>query len=380
MNIKTSLVALSLAALALYGCAAPSGGDDAEGPAGEVAQALNSNPVVRVTNGTASTTGVLVAPDVVVVPGTTFPSSQDPRRLSVVDSWQVSTAVVDIVFHPQGDLALVKLASAGAAATLDDATTAASLVGREIECRAFGRPSLKLYGYASAGDELMLDNFPAAPGAGFVAGPLPTFADVGASCAVTRGDGRVVGVLAGTRHLVVSRAVTGWLPGAQNLFGVRAQPSARPFSLYYLRNPSDADSKNCLDVPSGTTTDHASVNQFPCHFGPAQQFYLDYRSDPSFPALVSATSGLCVDIPWASRVSGTDLQQTTCNGQPNQRWDIRLFTPQGVGAGYFSRNGANLCLSGVATNGFGPSLPVKTSTCRTGTLTNNEQRWFIRWS
>ncbi len=392
-NVK-KLLGLSFVAAACSvatGCAASfevaeEQGADGEGTVGTTSQALIFSSVITVANGTTSTTGVLVAPDTALIVSSAFPTSQNPTQLTTRSF--VGSSVGngrDLVRHTSQRVALVKLSASSSRAVSFNTAPMSQMVGRTIECSGVNAQGAsvrrRLVAQSASGNELFVD---VPPAVGFTpADPPVTFGEIGLACLDPNGHGGLLGILVGTRTVLSVRAFMDWFPGAQNLFTVRAT-GARPMSLYYLRNQSDWASKNCLDIPWGTVEDHAPVNQFPCNFALSQRFYLDYSRDPNAPALVSASSGLCVDIPNESSVSGTPLQQTRCNGQRNQKWTQRIFNPAGTsgsaGWGWVSGQPTNLCLTGSRTNNFGQSLPTSTSTCQSGTTANTEQRWFIQWN
>jgi Ricin-type beta-trefoil lectin domain-like len=401
-QIRTVLLALPLTAVA---CAAPTNESESDAEHVDttseaitgVAQngGLAGIVLVTSTNSAAVHTGTLIDPTTVLIAASALPANQDPRQVTLTyavgsnnNPNGIAVTAADIVRHPTLDVALVKLRStfANSQRYALDPRAPGALVGTTLRCYGFtAQRSLvhvDMNVVAGSGSSLTLET------PWWAAGQMVDNGDVGVPC-FDPSTWTVVGIGRSTntarnpvQHTqTATTAFQGWLDGAQNLFGVRAQPLSRPFSLYYLRNQADWATGNCLDIPSGSTDSHAPVNQYPCHYGPAQQFYFDYRQNATYPAIVSASSGMCIDIPNASTASGTGLQQYPCHGGANQAWDLRLFNPQGSGFAYGSRVSiaANLCLSGVGGPSFGPSLNVTTATCQSGTLTNTQQRWFIRW-
>jgi hypothetical protein len=77
-----------------------------------------------------------------------------------------------------------------------------------------------------------------------------------------------------------------------------------------------AGTGKCLDVPDGTKTTHAIIQQFQCYGGPSQRWF--FRNG----TIVNQNSGLCLDIPGGYGSDHTPLQQYPCHGGPNQLWTI----------------------------------------------------------
>ena len=144
----------------------------------------------------------------------------------------------------------------------------------------------------------------------------------------------------------------------------------------YARSIENVHTRKCFDIPWGSTSSGAPVNQFTCHGGPAQQFVVEatpgvpgfvrvrntnsnlcvtptgYQgwSTPSM-RLVQVTCGstsnwtlenradlsggyrttfrwaydsaYCIDVPGGSSQDGLQLQAFPCHGGNNQRFDVR---------------------------------------------------------
>ena len=132
----------------------------------------------------------------------------------------------------------------------------------------------------------------------------------------------------------------------------------------------------CADIPWGSPFAGDAVNQFSCHYGPSQRFWLDYSVDSSNPRLVSDSSGLCIDVPGSSTVPGTNLQQYGCHSGLNQRFEFTSWNDAygGWRVRPLSGVGANLCLS--VEGGSSPgSAPIEERPC-VGTW---DQRWYLSW-
>ena len=127
----------------------------------------------------------------------------------------------------------------------------------------------------------------------------------------------------------------------------------------------------CMDVPWGSDAPQTAINQYPCHGGRSQQFYLEW--DVNFWAfrVYAGASGLCLDVEGASTVSGAKLQQYTCHSGQNQRWRI-------VGNQHLAADHApGLCAS--ARTGASATTPGLAITDRTCVTTGDvHQRWSRR--
>jgi hypothetical protein len=149
--------------------------------------------------------------------------------------------------------------------------------------------------------------------------------------------------------------------------GITALP-AFPFH-YFPVEISNVNSAKCLDVFRNETADGTKVQQWTCHGGKNQTWFMIHRggnmyqiraghvgnknlhvagdnmqdgalltienqvaddqifgvrlqSDGSY-EIVSAQSGKCVDVPWWSTDDGKQIQQVACNGSTAQHWHIK---------------------------------------------------------
>lgn len=171
--------------------------------------------------------------------------------------------------------------------------------------------------------------------------------DAGAPCFDTA-TWTVVGMVTGADangqiRVLRYNALQPWVDGLRNLAATRMDGSSSRLSLYTV---GPGGQRMCLDIPWGSHYEHELLNVYPCHQGPAQRFWLDYRVDTR-PRLVSDASGQCVDVPDASTVSGRDLQQVTCHDRTNQRFELSFWP--GATGGWKLRPvqalAQNLCLS-----------------------------------
>jgi hypothetical protein len=227
--------------------------------------------------------------------------------------------------------------------------------------------------------------------------------DVGIPC--FRGDGRLLGLL-------VSMAVDGppppfvdaaagappspppptsanawvnpsyparaWIANLGELARVRALRDAGSLQVegpLSLATTTVTGAEMCFDVPGGSASPQTPINQYPCHGGKAQQFYLEWDLAFSSFRIYSNASGLCLDVASASTVSGAAIQQYGCTNQPNQRW--RSSSSLGNSLGNFklrADHATGLCAS--AWTGLTATTPGLAITDRTCVTTNDaHQRW-----
>lgn len=204
--------------------------------------------------------------------------------------------------------------------------------------------------------------------------------DYGAPCLDLQ-TGTAVGFLSGQSGNVstIYRLATlqPWIDGMTNLAEVRSRAgSAGPIAFY---NTPSGNSRFCLDIPWGGPFPNFPLNQYPCHYGPAQRFWLDYSVDPDKPRMVSDSSGLCIDVPSGSSADGVNLQQYPCHTGANQRFEM-TFWGDAVGGLKLRPVHAipsNRCLSveGGPSTVNGP-VPAEQRTCANSS-TNLDQRWFM---
>lgn len=127
----------------------------------------------------------------------------------------------------------------------------------------------------------------------------------------------------------------------------------------------------CMDLPWGSASPQTPINQYPCHGGKAQQFYLEWDLAFASFRIYSNASGLCLDVASASTVSGAAIQQYGCANQPNQRW--RTSGPLG-GFKLRADHATGLCASAWAgLTASTPGLPITDRTCVT--TNDGHQRW-----
>jgi pectinesterase len=159
--------------------------------------------------------------------------------------------------------------------------------------------------------------------------------------------------------LVVGGAVFGGAAPA----GAASTPAAG--GVYQL---SVVKSGMCIDVPAASKSSGALLQQWGCT--PAatwQQFTLVSAGSGRY-QLVNVNSGMCIDVPGASTTSGIQLQQWGCAAtQTNQLWTL---TPSGSGTYQIVNVGNGLCISdknAATTSGN----PVIQETCSA----NSNKQW-----
>jgi pectate lyase len=124
----------------------------------------------------------------------------------------------------------------------------------------------------------------------------------------------------------------------------------------------------CIDVPAASKSSGALLQQWGCTSGAKwQQFTLVAAGSGRY-QLVNVNSGMCIDVPGASTTSGTRLQQWGCAAtQTNQLWTL---TPSGSGTYQIVNVGNGLCISdenAATTSGN----PVIQETCSA----NSNKQW-----
>jgi Ricin-type beta-trefoil lectin domain len=81
-------------------------------------------------------------------------------------------------------------------------------------------------------------------------------------------------------------------------------------------------SNKCLDVPANSTADRTPLIQFTCNGRPNQQFEVVPIANGSSSQLVSRNSGKCLDIRGGSTADRALVQQLPCTGGTNQQFRI----------------------------------------------------------
>src|SRR5204862_8329853 len=92
----------------------------------------------------------------------------------------------------------------------------------------------------------------------------------------------------------------------------------------YLLHPASSPGQ-CMDVTGASASDGAAIQQFSCHGGPNQRWEVRYVAGATdvLVHVLSLASGKCLDIPGGSGAAGTLLQQWSCNGFAWQDFFLR---------------------------------------------------------
>jgi pectinesterase len=128
-----------------------------------------------------------------------------------------------------------------------------------------------------------------------------------------------------------------------------------------------AKSGMCVDVPSASKDNGALLQQWGCTSGATwQQFKLTAVTSTQY-QLVNVNSGRCVDIPGSSQTSGVQVQQWGCAGSANQLFTL---TPNGTGTFQIINVNSGLCLSDQgASTASGAAIIQETCT------SNSNKQW-----
>ena len=326
--------------------------------------------------------GFVLAPDLVVGRRDTVATSHSYSWRSAAGQWVSGTVAFDNdspAYFP--GVAMYQIDALPVASPGVNMEAPAAINGRALSCYAYRRLSNGTYQAQRVLvtiDNPTTDEIPVQSASNLY---YLEANDLGAPC-VSTVDGKLYGVVKSatpaTRRAVLFRAASPgfqyWIEGIQNLILVRDHLQTEgPFTIDYQPQAGNAQ-RMCLDVPSASPFNRAPIQQYPCHGGDNQKWYIDHRaSDPGNPRLVSASSGRCIDVPNASSAPGERFQQSLCHDGNNQK-----FRQTGVGGGLtmlLPKSGwvNNLCLSVVN----GPSLaaqPTEQRACWIDPLSRDE-RW-----
>ncbi|WP_436522963.1 RICIN domain-containing protein [Actinoplanes sp. HUAS TT8] len=123
----------------------------------------------------------------------------------------------------------------------------------------------------------------------------------------------------------------------------------------------------CLDVPAASKDNGALLQQWGCTAGAAWQQFKLVASGANY-LLQNVNSGKCVDVPAASATSGTRLQQWGCVGsQTNQQWKL---VASGTDSYQIVNVGNGLCISDQgASTASGAAIIQETCTA------NSNKQW-----
>jgi hypothetical protein len=382
-------LAAVLLPFALSGCLAPAGDE----PVAEDGEALrgdtvNANSVVlrvvvagsnRVWNGT------LVEPDLVLVAGDL------PTSTSVLD---ITAQLAVDAAHPTGlqtrlagnflhnalfNVALIKLQqpfNVPQGPLAFDSRSPATLNGVVAACQGYRAGTNEPKGFTANVANATATGFtlfsPSAANVGIDPGDLavPCF-DLSAN----DGFGTLLGV-SGTRvnalgqqeaYVIPAAPLASWIPIAKEIFDIerlarRYSYYATPFQVVRLGGSFQT---KCMDLPDASPVNGTPINQFFCHWGINQHWVRDLRVEPLWAPFVSNATGKCLTM--VNDGPGPVVEQP-CNGSDRQK-----FREDWVGNGqtqYVSRVGYNLCLS--ATGGLQDGVGLSVQACGASIFTTTQ--------
>jgi hypothetical protein len=305
-------------------------------------------------------------------------SSMSPSTVTVVDDPTVhgpsrpGRYINDSDFFPG---AVVQVADFSPSLAPLDSRASADLVGRGLRCFEYSNPTTLQYVdvrvTSSDGDTLTAAY---SPDQNYNVPQYLEYWDAGAMCRDWITGAFVAFVTdANTVRATLHRiaGLSTWLGHMQNLARVRTRYGNARVAFY-----NNLSRRMCGDIPWGSPFSGEAINQYPCHYGPSQRFWLDYTIDANHPRLVSDASGRCADVPGSTTGSGSNLQQYDCHAGANQRFEFSLWGDSSGGWKVRPVSGlsANLCL-GVEGGSSPNAAPLEQRGCWGGW----DQRWFLTW-
>jgi serine protease AprX len=131
---------------------------------------------------------------------------------------------------------------------------------------------------------------------------------------------------------------------------------------------TSVNSKKCLEVTNGSSTDGALTQQWSCNNSARQKWRIETVASGGY-EVVSLSSGKCLDVSDVSTNDGASIQQWSCANGNNQRWRIE---PMDNNAFRLVALHSNKCLdvSGVST---ADGAAIHQWGCHDG----NNQKWWI---
>lgn len=369
------------------------------GQAGLVSITIQGDPLIH--------SGILAGPNLVITGKRWFSANTNPNTVTVAhghanNRTPETRTATHVWLHPSLPIALVRVhpTFSSIPAIAFDGSNPGPAANSDLVCFGFSaggdlkRAELRVQGSAQNGyvivsrarTDMILNDGSGMPC--FTTGTGGVATNVLAGIAV----GTTGAAAADAKNIQVGAFFfRDWIPNMKYLASTVLASRPRPLSLYVKPDPANPNRRLCLDIPFGSVAPNAAVNQYDCHGGANQLFFLHQFNDPrntaiSHQTIVQYNSGLCLDIPNGSRTAGVKVQQYPCHrmtnsagGWLNQDWQYTVYPPQPPGGLKFNQVFSNLCLSGpsggaVAQNSVG----VEQNTCQNG-ATNLNQRWFIQW-
>ncbi|GAA3447324.1 hypothetical protein Pve01_43950 [Planomonospora venezuelensis] len=96
---------------------------------------------------------------------------------------------------------------------------------------------------------------------------------------------------------------------------------ARPAEATTTFTFGNLHSGKCLEVAYSSTADLANVDQYTCHSGNNQKWYIQPVGG-GWQTLVNVNSGKCLDVLGWSTAEFATVTQYTCHGGANQKWQL----------------------------------------------------------
>ena len=218
---------------------------------------------------------------------------------------------------------------AGTANRIDTRSTA-TLTGETLECWGFRpttpnhweRRSVRVTVTGGTADELATSPVTSTQ--------FLETSDVGVPCITTTSPRLLSGIVktvdAATHAATLYRggAIAYWFDGLAGLAGLRQDTRTEgPYIIWTNPAAVSGPPKMCMDIPFANPHTQTWIQQYPCHNGDNQLYYVDHRSlTGAQPRLVSALSGRCLDIEWGDAVIGRHLQEYDCHDGNNQKFNL----------------------------------------------------------
>jgi hypothetical protein len=108
--------------------------------------------------------------------------------------------------------------------------------------------------------------------------------------------------------------------GIVSAFGLRTGPSPSVLSTFYQIRTGTAPDK-CVDVVGSGTADGTNVQQYTCNGGVNQRWQFINLANDVY-QIQTLVSGKCLDVAGFGTADGTNVQEYTCNGGVNQQWRV----------------------------------------------------------
>lgn len=132
-------------------------------------------------------------------------------------------------------------------------------------------------------------------------------------------------------------------------------------------------SSKCMDVPGGSTSPGARLQQYSCNSTNSQLFdFVPVAGAANTYNIKNRANGLCVDISGASTATGAAVIQWNCHGGNNQRFTLAPQTAAGAKTFQVRAAHSNLCV-GVSSTSTANGVQLTQRSCSTA----NTRLWTI---